>query len=95
MNKIDNQTVAHAPPSHRQISVGNRIPELDGARGIAVLLVVVGHYFGEVESGFLGLWPGWIGVTLFFVALWIVDRLHHSRAQRQSKFPIGLLCETR
>ena len=50
-----------------------RIPELDGLRGIAILLVVTGHYFvvpGRGMTGFLdGSWfrLGWTGVDLFFV----------------------------
>jgi len=50
-----------------------RIPELDGLRGIAILLVLVGHYFSVPGIGFAGLlngyWfrLGWTGVDLFFV----------------------------
>ena len=50
-----------------QISSGGRIPELDGARGMAALAVVVAHYFGEVEHGLRALTYGWLGVNLFFV----------------------------
>jgi peptidoglycan/LPS O-acetylase OafA/YrhL len=48
------------------VAAGGRIVELDGIRGCACLLVVIGHYFGEVEHGarFLGL--EWLGVDLFF-----------------------------
>ncbi len=50
-----------------------RIPELDGLRGTAILLVLVGHYFAAPGKGavrFLsGYWVrlGWTGVDLFFV----------------------------
>jgi peptidoglycan/LPS O-acetylase OafA/YrhL len=44
----------------------NRIVELDGLRGVACLLVVVGHYFGEVAHGFRFLTLEWIGVDVFF-----------------------------
>ncbi len=50
-----------------------RIPELDGLRGTAILLVLVGHYFAAPGTGavrFLsGYWVrlGWTGVDLFFV----------------------------
>src|SRR5271156_6658028 len=43
-----------------------RIVELDGLRGCACLLVVMGHYFGEVAHGARFLRLEWIGVDLFF-----------------------------
>jgi peptidoglycan/LPS O-acetylase OafA/YrhL len=43
-----------------------RIVELDGLRGCACLLVVIGHYFGEVEHGLRFLRLEWLGVDLFF-----------------------------
>src|SRR6478752_3378919 len=50
-----------------------RIPELDGLRGLAILLVLVGHYFAVPGTGAVsllnGYWfrLGWTGVDLFFV----------------------------
>jgi peptidoglycan/LPS O-acetylase OafA/YrhL len=53
-----------------------RIPELDGLRGLAILLVILCHYVGSAGSAPLGLWAhrfltaftvGWSGVDLFFV----------------------------
>jgi len=53
-----------------------RIPELDGLRGLAILLVIFCHYVGNAEHAQLGFWPhrilsaftvGWSGVDLFFV----------------------------
>src|ERR1700688_606512 len=50
-----------------------RIPELDGLRGMAILLVLVGHYFAVPGIGAAsvlnGYWfrLGWTGVDLFFV----------------------------
>jgi peptidoglycan/LPS O-acetylase OafA/YrhL len=50
-----------------------RIPELDGLRGMAILLVLVGHYFAVPGTGVAsllnGYWfrLGWTGVDLFFV----------------------------
>jgi peptidoglycan/LPS O-acetylase OafA/YrhL len=61
-----------APP--REVS--GRIPELDGLRGLAILLVLLGHYIGVANRApllpllhhFLGVFgAGWIGVDLFFV----------------------------
>ena len=50
-----------------------RMPELDGLRGIAILLVWVAHYFAVPGKGMVslldGYWfrLGWTGVDLFFV----------------------------
>ncbi|MBR0687368.1 acyltransferase [Bradyrhizobium manausense] len=55
------------PQAAHQISAGARIPELDGARGLAVLSVVIAHYIGEVDHALLGFEFGWMGVYLFFV----------------------------
>lgn len=44
-----------------------RIPELDGLRGFAALLVVFAHYFGEANGGLEHLQVGWLGVNTFFV----------------------------
>ena len=53
-------------PGAASISTGKRIVELDGLRGCACLLVVIGHYFGEVAHGARFLRLEWIGVDLFF-----------------------------
>src|SRR5712692_4347025 len=61
------------PITHQASS---RIPELDGLRGLAILLVVICHYLGTSEHAPLGYYPsrflsalsiGWSGVDLFFV----------------------------
>jgi peptidoglycan/LPS O-acetylase OafA/YrhL len=53
-----------------------RIPELDGLRGFAILLVIICHYVANADHARLGFWPhhilnilaiGWSGVDLFFV----------------------------
>lgn len=50
-----------------------RSHEIDALRGIAVLMVVGFHYFGNPTAGFHGIIPewvfsgGWAGVDLFFV----------------------------
>jgi peptidoglycan/LPS O-acetylase OafA/YrhL len=46
---------------------GDRITELDGLRGLAVLSVVLAHYFGEVSHRIFVFDLGWLGVDLFFV----------------------------
>ncbi|MBS1948260.1 MAG: acyltransferase [Bacteroidetes bacterium] len=49
--------------SRKEKNKANYYPQLDGLRGIAILLVVAYHYFG-----FIGLFSfGWSGVDLFFV----------------------------
>ena len=50
-----------------------RIPELDGLRGMAILLVLTGHYFAVPGAGAVSFLNGyrfrlgWTGVDLFFV----------------------------
>ncbi len=54
----------------------NRVPELDGLRGLAILLVLICHYVGNATHAPLGfvldhvftvMSVGWSGVDLFFV----------------------------
>lgn len=56
--------------------LAGRIPELDGLRGIAILLVILCHYVGNADHASLGFLVhralsaftvGWSGVDLFFV----------------------------
>jgi len=58
------------------LTLPGRIPELDGLRGFAILLVVICHYIGIADHAPLGFWidrmlcvlnAGWSGVDLFFV----------------------------
>jgi len=44
-----------------------RVPELDGLRGAASIMVVISHYFGELPHGIAATMFGWIGVNIFFV----------------------------
>lgn len=44
-----------------------RIEELDGLRGLAAIIVVIAHYFGEVAHGLRALTIGWYAVDFFFV----------------------------
>ncbi len=61
--------MSEAPIERRDVArpgSAARVIELDGTAGRACLLVVMGHYFGEVEHGFRFLRLEWIGVDLFF-----------------------------
>jgi len=58
------ETPAIAPTDHRP---AQRIPELDGLRGIAILLVLMRHYIHHPSLLLLGPQWGWMGVNLFFV----------------------------
>ncbi|WP_404464851.1 acyltransferase family protein [Bradyrhizobium elkanii] len=82
-----------AQPADRQISGRARIPELDGMRGIAVLAVVIAHYFGEVEHGIVAFTFGWPGVTMFFVLSGFLHWLYHPGAQDEPEFLQGFLHE--
>ncbi|MBR1219385.1 acyltransferase [Bradyrhizobium sp. U87765 SZCCT0131] len=44
-----------------------RIPALDGLRGLATIMVILSHYFGEVEHGLRAIMVGWLAVDIFFV----------------------------
>src|SRR5947209_4890191 len=71
-------SVLTAPRIWQNPRLAGRIPELDGVRGLAILLVLVWHYFVDV-GGFqtgIGSWKAhalapfrltWSGVDLFFV----------------------------
>jgi peptidoglycan/LPS O-acetylase OafA/YrhL len=64
--KGSNAAAVVAVPWERPVTM-RRIVELDGLRGLAAILVLVAHYFGEVPGGVRGLAAGWIGVDVFFV----------------------------
>jgi len=63
---------------------GQRIVVLDGLRGMATILVVISHYFGEVPHGLRAVMLGWIAVDMFFVlsgfliGKLILERRHHA-----------------
>ena len=73
-----NSTVikGEVPGKPLPLHASGRIPELDGLRGLAILLVILCHYVGNPDHAPLGFWPhraliaftaGWSGVDLFFV----------------------------
>jgi peptidoglycan/LPS O-acetylase OafA/YrhL len=63
-------------PKPQGLNVSGRIPELDGLRGFAILLVILCHYVGNPDNAPLGYFAhrfllcfsvGWSGVDLFLV----------------------------
>lgn len=75
----------------------NRIEELDGLRGIAVLMVLVWHFVGAIIATDLGWWVpvvrniviilGRTGVGLFFVLSgYLITRILLVRTQRDRAF---------
>lgn len=68
--------MSNLPAHQHDTSIPKRIPELDGIRGLAILLVILYHYVAvsipeDASSGFLFVRQifsnGWSGVDLFFV----------------------------
>ncbi len=55
-----------ANPLKSQIA-DQRIQALDGVRGFMTIVVMISHYFGEVQHGFHAALGGWIAVTMFYV----------------------------
>jgi peptidoglycan/LPS O-acetylase OafA/YrhL len=69
-------TPAAGETGTEHVGAAGRVPELDGLRGLAILLVIICHYVADAEHAQLGFWPdhflsamsvGWSGVDLFFV----------------------------
>lgn len=79
MSVLESGVMEEVPGSTRESarkSAAERVPELDGLRGVAVLVVVISHYLGVVtitsnppwlQKFLWSLRIGWSGVDLFFV----------------------------
>jgi len=65
------ESIATENPASTHSQPRDRIPALDGIRGLAVLLVVLYHFIPEEAGEISAFWRwaqiGWIGVDLFFV----------------------------
>ena len=56
-----------ADPAASARARGRHYPALDGLRGVALLAVFVGHFYGMVAPASHLTWGAWLGVDLFFV----------------------------
>ena len=65
-------------------NIGRYYPSLDGLRGIAIVLVLISHYFNYIP----GAEWGWVGVDLFFVlsGFLIAEKISSNKAQSVSIF---------
>src|ERR1041384_2218097 len=68
----NSSSITSVPP--RPVIVGRHYPQLDGIRGIAILLVLLFHCASRIrphtltqELYFTAASGGWVGVDLFFV----------------------------
>ena len=76
-----NPDASRKTPEHMRPAPGNlphpslnHIPELDGLRGVAILMVIINHFWRGAEGGgaaerglYTFILNGWVGVDLFFV----------------------------
>ena len=66
-----------------------RILALDGIRGVACILVIVSHFFGEVPHGVKASMVGWVGVDIFFVLSgFLIGRLILEKKQHANFFSV-------
>jgi peptidoglycan/LPS O-acetylase OafA/YrhL len=66
-----------------------RIPALDGVRGFMTIVVVISHYFGEVNHGVPALMWGWMAVTMFYVLSgFLIARLILDKGQHANFFAV-------
>ena len=75
-----------------------RVVALDGLRGLMTIMVVLSHFFGEIENGIHALCIGWIAVIMFFVLSgYLVGRLILEKMDRANfvrVFYIRRVCRT-
>ena len=65
----------------------SHIPQLDGIRGLAIILVISFHYWGNIPIFSFG----WCGVDLFFVSIWLPDYIPAYRFATTKKFSAKIL----
>jgi peptidoglycan/LPS O-acetylase OafA/YrhL len=66
-----------------------RVPGLDGLRGVATIMVIVSHYFGELWHGVRAVMFGWIAVDMFFVLSgYLIGKLIIEKCQHTNFFTV-------
>ena len=79
----------HAASKVKSELTDQRIPALDGVRGFMTIVVMISHYFGEVQHGFHAALGGWIAVTMFYVLSgFLIARLILQKGEHTNFFKV-------
>ncbi len=77
------------PASNSMEPVERRIVALDGFRGLGTVVVVISHFYGEVQHGIPALMLGWIAVDAFFVLSgYLIGRLILDKSKHKNFFRV-------
>jgi len=75
------------PASSATAAADRRIVALDGFRGLATVVVVISHFYGEVQNGIPALMMGWLAVDAFFVLSgYLIGRLILDKSKHKNFF---------
>lgn len=73
----------------KTVNADQRIQALDGVRGFMTIVVMISHYFGEVQHGFHAALGGWIAVTMFYVLSgFLIARLILQKGEHANFFKV-------